>query len=114
MNDTNVKANANELILQSWTKSPSFQEWKMQKHLVKIKEDYNNEKSYSHANYYNLFDYYKSDKGNNNKDNKYLIKVLKEIDQKRNIAILLKEERKKISTIKSKKKICLKIDTMKE
>lgn len=86
----------------------------MQKHLVKIKEDYNNEKSYSHTNYYNLFDYYKSDKGNNNKDNKYLIKVLKEIDQKRNIAILLKEERKKISTIKSKKKICLKIDTMKE
>ena len=86
------------------------------KESIKIKEEYkSNNISFSHTNYYSPFYLNKSDKDNNDNDDKDLIEILKEIERKKNVAILVKETRKKMRSINSEKQqLHIKYNTMKE
>ena len=57
--------------------------------------------SYSYTNYYNIFHPYESDNDNNDKD---LIEILKEINRREDAAVLVKEVRKMMRIVISKKK----------
>ena len=81
-----------------------IQEQKIPKYLVKRKEEpKTNRVRCKYTNYFSLFSCYKSDKKNTDNKDKDLIEILKEIKQKENAAILVKEERKKTRIINREK-----------
>ena len=85
---------------------------------IKVKEVTNNKDkslTYTLENYYSTFYSYKSVEKSNNNNNKDLIEILKEIKRRKDVVVLIKEEREKIKSIKSNKnRLLIKIENMRK